>query len=298
MPTISIIIPVYNSEKFLRECLDSIIAQAYTDWECILIDDGSIDYSGHICDEYASCDKRFIVIHKPNGGVSSARNKGLELARGTWVSFIDSDDTISQNFFCAEDVDTEADIVLKEVHFSTDQSPETYNADGLLKGTALKDFYSQYLPFFVFRTPWAKLIRREVIENNNIRYNLAYKLGEDTLFVHACLLHVKSLLVSQKGYYIWKPFEGGKYAFPFEIACNYIRDFAQGFFALDAKCPKLAKDMLIWYSSFTTDFTGMNKILWYTDPVINRLYLHAISLFSVSMRAKIHLYHLMSFCRS
>lgn len=91
---ISIIVPVYNVEKYLRQCLDSITAQTFTDWECILVDDGSKDKSGSICDEYAKKDNRFKVIHKPNGGVSTARNMGLEKANGEWLTFCDSDDIL------------------------------------------------------------------------------------------------------------------------------------------------------------------------------------------------------------
>ena len=88
---VSIIVPVYNTEKFLHRCIDSILAQTYTDFELLLIDDGSKDSSGTICDEYAAQDARVRVFHKENGGVSSARNLGLDNARGEWVTFVDSD---------------------------------------------------------------------------------------------------------------------------------------------------------------------------------------------------------------
>ena len=94
----SIIIPVYNSEKALRRCLDSILAQTMTDYECLLIDDGSTDSSGRICDEYAAKDERFRVFHKENGGVSSARNVGLDNAKGEWITFVDSDDSVEESF--------------------------------------------------------------------------------------------------------------------------------------------------------------------------------------------------------
>ena len=94
MSTFSIIVPVYNVEKFLRECLDSILAQTFADWECICVDDGSTDSSGAILDEYATNDARFRVLHQVNAGVGAARNAGLEIASSEWIWFIDADDTI------------------------------------------------------------------------------------------------------------------------------------------------------------------------------------------------------------
>lgn len=94
---ISIIIPVYNVEDYLKECLDSVANQTYTDFEAILVDDGSTDNSGAICDEYAHCDSRFKVFHKVNNGLSSARNYGLDRAKGDYLVFVDSDDVLSYN---------------------------------------------------------------------------------------------------------------------------------------------------------------------------------------------------------
>ena len=95
-PFFSIIIPVYNVAPYLRECLDSVLTQSFTDWEAVCVDDGSTDGSGAILDEYAAKDPRFMVIHQHNGGVSIARNKGLEVAKGRWVWFVDGDDMIRQ----------------------------------------------------------------------------------------------------------------------------------------------------------------------------------------------------------
>lgn len=93
-PQISVIVPVYNYKEYLRRCLDSILAQTFADWECIVVDDGSSDGSAAICDEYAQKDSRFVVIHKQNGGVSSARNAGLGKARGRYLLFCDADDVM------------------------------------------------------------------------------------------------------------------------------------------------------------------------------------------------------------
>ena len=91
---ISIIIPVYNVKLYLDNCIQSVIQQSYTDFECILVDDGSTDGSSEICDQWAEKDNRIIIVHQPNGGVSSARNKGLEQAKGEYICFIDSDDWV------------------------------------------------------------------------------------------------------------------------------------------------------------------------------------------------------------
>ena len=96
-PFFSIIIPVYNVEPYLRECLDSVLVQTFPDWECLCVDDGSIDDSGAILDEYAQKDPRFRVFHKRNAGVSSARNLALDNVKGEWVVFLDGDDVFEKN---------------------------------------------------------------------------------------------------------------------------------------------------------------------------------------------------------
>ena len=98
-PKISVIVPVYKAEAYLHRCVDSILAQTFQDFEVLLIDDGSPDRSGEICDEYARKDKRVRVFHKENGGVSSARNMGLDNARGEYVCFVDSDDWLDEEMF-------------------------------------------------------------------------------------------------------------------------------------------------------------------------------------------------------
>ena len=96
---VSIIVPVYNAEKYLRKCIESIRSQTLEDIQIILVDDGSVDLSGEICDEYAKSDERIGVIHKPNRGLVSARKSGLQLAKGDYIGFVDSDDWIEKDMF-------------------------------------------------------------------------------------------------------------------------------------------------------------------------------------------------------
>ena len=114
-PKISVIIPVYNAGKTLHRCVDSILVQTFSDFEVLLIDDGCKDNSGNICDEYAKKDSRVKVVHKDNGGVSSARNVGLNKAKGEWITFIDADDYIASDFFSVID-NNDCDFIIGQSH--------------------------------------------------------------------------------------------------------------------------------------------------------------------------------------
>ena len=121
MCKISIIVPVYNVENYISRCIDSILSQTFADWECLLIDDGSTDNSGDICDAYSKKDQRFIVCHKENGGVSSARNEGIEMSKGEWITFIDADDWILPEYlehFIAEKLDNKVCLFVSSLTYT------------------------------------------------------------------------------------------------------------------------------------------------------------------------------------
>jgi glycosyltransferase involved in cell wall biosynthesis len=201
-PTVSIIIPVYNVEKYLRECLDSVVAQTFKDWECILVDDGSKDGSPAICDEYAQRDPRFTVIHKENGGPSKARNAGLDVVRGEWISFIDADDWVDDGFFDEISVYPNADIIyfgFKQIsdnrHIDYQITGQTYfTSEGLSKIYA--DLFESKVQYFGYT--WNKFFKRVIIENYGIRFpeNLVHK--EDEVFSLRYSHHVKNMVISSK----------------------------------------------------------------------------------------------------
>ena len=142
-PKISIIIPVYNVEDYLSMCIESVIAQTYKDWELILVDDGSPDNSGSICDEYASRDPRIRVIHKKNAGVSAARNTGIEAANGEWISFIDSDDWVDTDYLEKFELDKDdADLIIQGLEYYDNRNGQYFKqikvADCILSGTDSK----------------------------------------------------------------------------------------------------------------------------------------------------------------
>lgn len=200
MPTISVIVPIYNAEKYLHRCIDSILAQNFTDFELLLIDDGSTDNSGFICDEYAQKDRRIRVFHKKNGGVSSARNLGLDNAQGEWITFVDSDDWIENSLWSSAQI-PETDLIV------TSYIDIRVNNNIILDDIIWQNIEaSRYLEINIgdnlFRGPWAKLFKRVIIEQNHLRFYEKMSLGEDTVFVRQYLLHIESLHTSSHSFYV------------------------------------------------------------------------------------------------
>lgn len=165
-PAISIIVPVYNMERYLRKCLDSIKSQTFTDWECILVDDGSIDGSPKICDEYAATDSRFKTIHQKNGGLSNARNTALRIVRGEYIGFIDSDDWIEPEMYeLLYKLAIEYNAEISQVGYRTEyigrhSTKHLTNIVKVIDGkTAMKEIGFDRLPNYV----WNKLHHRSII---------------------------------------------------------------------------------------------------------------------------------------
>ena len=172
---ISIIIPVYNVEQYLNQCIDSIVNQTYKNLEIILVDDGSTDNSSRICDEYALQDKRIKVIHKENGGVSSARNFGLNIAKGEYIGFVDSDDFIERDMYeilIKTLISTNSQIVSCSINNNkyVIKQNETFNKKEIFRKI-------KKLPCSV----WNKLFSRVVL--NEILFREDIFIGEDLLFV-------------------------------------------------------------------------------------------------------------------
>lgn len=198
MPKISIIVPVYKAEAYLHRCIDSILAQTFTDWECILVDDGSPDGSGSICDEYAAKDTRIHVIHKKNGGVSSARNAGLAIAIGTWVAFVDADDEITERYLEIDRELEDADVIIKSYSIVHINGKVTYHNN---KRQFIKDREGLFFYYVRKRNNalWDKIIKKKLVET--ISFDTNVSIGEDFLFFLSLLPNVKSLAFDENGSY-------------------------------------------------------------------------------------------------
>ena len=200
---VSVIVPVYKAEKWLHRCVDSILAQTMTDFELLLIDDGSPDKSGEICDEYAAKDSRVRVFHKKNGGVSSARNLGLDNAQGEWISFVDADDWVEVDYLAGLTENLDADFITGGLR---DTIGGICIADNKLYSYLdIKEFLNQYNRDSILRAACGKLVRRVIIDDNKLRFDTKIRYGEDTVFNKRYLLHcnqVRSIEFVNYNYFI------------------------------------------------------------------------------------------------
>ena len=211
MPGLSVIVPVYNTEKYLPECIDSILAQSYTDFELILVDDGSTDRSGAICEEYSRTDDRIRVIHQKNGGVTAARKCGTQAAVGDYISYIDSDDYIEPAMFQQmlmkaqlHDLDMVLCDMVVEKQGSRTVIP-TSPLTGLFVSAQLEQkIYSNMLFDFSENKPglslnlWNKIFRSTIVKSALLECPNHVTYGEDALVSLICLLRSRRIYIMEE----------------------------------------------------------------------------------------------------
>ena len=194
MPKISVVIPVYNAEKYLVRCLECLQHQTFTDFEVICVNDGSSDNSGDILDEFAKSDKRFSVIHKKNAGVSAARNDGIWAARGEYIHFMDADDVIDREYY-AEMITSanHADMICYGfVSNSKYSSNLLYTRKRTVYSIFGKLFWSQAL---IKSFVWRYLFRTDFIKKNKLLFDTSLISQEDAIFVLDALAIANSLVI-------------------------------------------------------------------------------------------------------
>lgn len=198
-PKITVIVPVYNMEKTLNRTLDSLLSQTYKDYEVIMVDDGSKDNSIRICDEYAAVHTHFHVIHKPNGGLSSARNKGLDNANGEWITFCDADDYALPNWLSifAENC-VKSDLVVQGYVTDKCTIPTGVNYTGNAQGA-----FTALAQYSIIGYTWIKLFRRDIIRRNNLRFREDSIFREDEEFVLRYLNVIENVTCVNNGAYVY-----------------------------------------------------------------------------------------------
>lgn len=217
IPDVSIIIPVYNVEQYLRWCIDCILSQTFTSFELLLIDDGSTDTSGAICDEYALKDRRIHVTHQANRGVSSARNVGLDKSVGRYVCFVDSDDWVTSDYLATLMEQVQGFDVLF-FGFFLRYNDESSMSLSLREQCAVNEIEKEQLLLFLCKNDTGynvlgytcdKIFRRDLIEKYNLRFDENICLGEDEIFALAYCLKAQSLKVIPDVLYNYSQRAGG-----------------------------------------------------------------------------------------
>ncbi|WP_233577197.1 glycosyltransferase [Parabacteroides sp. TM07-1AC] len=210
MPTFSIVVPVYNSERFLHKCIDSLLDQSYPDFELVLVDDGSTDSSGRICDEYAGKDLRIKVIHTVNQGVSVARNLGLSVARGKYVNFVDSDDWVSPRYliqYVNARKDYDYDLVYAEMVRVSEEGEENVIPLKELSAKKTGDL-SEPLAYLLdcgeFGFTCNKSFKKYIIQSNEISFCKDFRMFEDAIFTSVYCLHIDSIKLISSAIYFYR----------------------------------------------------------------------------------------------
>lgn len=271
MSTFSIIVPVYNTGDYLRSCLDSVLSQSFTDFELLLIDDGSTDGSSAICDEYAAKDSRVVVFHKRNEGVSSARNLGLDNAHGEWVVFCDSDDIVLKHWLSCFDglKNDESDVLCQGIEFNTLRRGEHnvinrgIDFSGNMKNAVEALYENDVLGYLV-----SKAFRRQTIEDNRLRFQQAFNYHEDEdFFLRYALVCRGMTSVAVPGYVYFEP-DWRKYTkriqnryqlfkskweaiyklygdVSYKVAMSYLNDYSYNFLLSAEECDNIAKLRLL-----------------------------------------------------
>lgn len=199
MPLISYIVAIYNTEKYLKRCIDSLLAQTYNNIEILLVNDGSTDGSRNICDEYAGMDSRIQVLNKTNGGLSDARNHGMRFAKGDYVIFVDSDDWCSplQAQMLENAIkSSESDIFVYGYYndFSNEKITKEFSLDAFLEKNGIRVYSGKEIRVAIFQleqsgifnTVWNKMYRRNFLIENHFEFELDGMPGEDLLFNTGC----------------------------------------------------------------------------------------------------------------
>ena len=283
MPKISVIIPVYNNAAYLPQCLDSLLAQTFRDFECILVDDGSSDGSDVICDDYQKKDDRLKVYHIQNHGVSYARNYGIEVANGEWISFIDSDDWISTDFLSTlyAHTDENTDVIICNMYFNVGENqiqkicskPLIYKKDypSFPLATLVPDCSRAdglYVSLELMSSACNKLTRKSLLDANRIRYNEKMYLNEDGLFNLRCYLKAKDFKIIETPLYHYRILMNSSNRRYMPDVHNQNDIVGKAFYDLSKEIPgKIAQD----FCSLSSYRLYLNLMSLYIDHPMNEL---------------------------
>lgn len=271
MPTVSIIVPVYCMEKHLNRCIDSIIEQTYNDFELILIDDGSTDRSGDICESYAEQDNRVKVYHKLNGGVGSAKNYGIERANGKYLTFIDSDDFISPKYLqllVDADNNHQIDLIIGGLYYCNEVNCKITSSLNLPDIYISREQFKTKLPHLLdlrgLNYHVAKLYKKSIIENCNIRFTDFKKTGaDDTVFNFEFLKYANDIRVISSNIYSYVIYSSS-------TSHKFAKDKWKRSISLDDNLTSICNEIGILTSNMTLSLDNriIMSAIWSADSII------------------------------
>lgn len=291
MSRISVVVPIYNVEQYIDKCISSILNQSFTDLEIILVDDGSKDKSGEICDRYKSKDNRIKVIHKENGGLSSARNAGIEIATSEYIAFVDGDDFIHKDMYSIlfeEILKNKSDIVICNFERIYDKQVEQMKAFEDVKSKKFNNIQALEMLYgdegAQFTVAWNKLYKRELFDN--IRYDYG-KIHEDEFIIHKLLYVCKNICYINLPLYYYVQRENsiinsefnikkldviyamsernkffyqiGEKELKYKAEYNYIRYFFENYFKAKNMVSKNKKEILCLKLNFLKNINSLLK---------------------------------------
>ncbi len=273
-PIISVIVPVYNAEKTLHRCVDSILAQTFTDFELLLINDGSKDHSGEICEEYAKKDSRVRVFHKENGGVSSARNVGIDNVLGQWIAFIDSDDWVEEDFLSAFNLNSSADFIIGNA-ININGSEVIYLSPFTCSSYAVNDFLLKYMHCSIMRVPWGKLYKKSIIRGG-LYFEERLRCGEDLEFNCRYLARCKNIevcdntKVNTNYVFLDSPFFK-KYQMSVLESVESLMKISESYAELGVCSQEFERNNVALFYELCREDMKDNYKYWYGNPKIRRL---------------------------
>ena len=281
IPEVSIIIPVYNTENYLDKCIQSIVGQTFDNFEIILVDDGSTDRSGEICDVWARKDNRIKVLHQTNGGSAKARNAGLQQARGSYIGFADGDDRLEPNMLqvmidCAHT--HESDVVIVG-HYDDYQgmngkivkqnvrNPKEFSCNS---NSEFHDYFPKLLKAACFFQVWDKLYRRELIEQHHVRFDQSMPVGQDASFNIPLAALVNRVDVLAVPLYHYSCREGSMSSINFKE--SYLQSRVRAFEWAESTLRDWYPQMIVCFANTCVDQMGKLAEGLYSNASFSRTY--------------------------
>lgn len=224
MPKVSVIVPVYKAEQYLSHCIESILSQSYGDLELILVDDGSPDNSGAICDQYATKDNRVRVFHKENGGVGSARNLGIEEAQGEWITFLDADDAFATDTLsiCSSYFDDTEIIRFSMRYVFSEDGNQTEDYD--FPQMSREEYISKIVSRETILGVWGGVYRAKLFQEKNVRFDECLVNGEDWIVLAQLVFMTNSVKIITDNLYLYNKINAD--------SCTYSLNFKKEYSAI------------------------------------------------------------------